>query len=265
MNEQNKNQVNELPYSLRGRRQLEAGETFNFDCRPGLSCFTRCCADVNIFLTPTDVLRLSRHLKITSTEFLDNYTLLPITKELHLPTLLLRMLDEPQKRCPFVKETGCSVYENRPWSCRMFPLAMALPPARAGVEPKPVYFLFEEDFCEGKSQKQSWTVEQWKANQGVDAWEQLAQKVSSLSLTDPRARDFRRQVFGGAFDAVPDKQGRVNLPPYLRRYANIDSQAMITGLFDHCEIWNPESWRERQERGYSDPEGRAAQFESLGI
>ena len=98
-----------------------------------------------------------------------------------------------------------------------------------------------------------------------DAWKALSEKIGALPLTDPKAREFRRQVFGGASDAVPDKQGRVNLPPYLRSYANIDNQAVITGLFDHCEIWNPESWQERQDVSHKDPEGRAAQFESLGI
>jgi DNA-binding transcriptional regulator/RsmH inhibitor MraZ len=40
---------------------------------------------------------------------------------------------------------------------------------------------------------------------------------------------------------------------------------MIIGLHDHCEIWDPAAWRESQELSHNDPEGRAAQFESLGI
>ena len=99
----------------------------------------------------------------------------------------------------------------------------------------------------------------------LEEWKALATEISALPLTDPRTREFRRQVFAGAADAVPDKQGRVKLPPFLRKYANIDNQAIITGLYDHCEIWAPEIWRERQERSHNDPEGRAAQFESLGI
>lgn len=99
----------------------------------------------------------------------------------------------------------------------------------------------------------------------IDAWKAFAQDVSALPLTNPKAREFRRQVFGGASDAVPDKQGRVNLPAYLRQYANIDKQAVITGLHDHCEIWNPEQWRELQERDLQNTEERAAQFMSLGI
>ncbi len=99
----------------------------------------------------------------------------------------------------------------------------------------------------------------------LDVWETLADKIVALPLTDPRARDFRRRVFADASHAVPDKQGRVNLPSYLREYAHIDNQAIIAGLYDHCEIWAPEIWREHQERSRSDPEGHAAQFESLGI
>lgn len=99
----------------------------------------------------------------------------------------------------------------------------------------------------------------------VDTWDELSAKIRGLPLTDPKAREFRRQVFGGAADSVPDRQGRVILAPYLREYASIDKQAVIIGLHDHCEIWNPERWRSRQQKSDEDPEGRAEQFASLGI
>lgn len=99
----------------------------------------------------------------------------------------------------------------------------------------------------------------------LDTWMELARRISGLSLTSPQAREFRRQVFGGATDTLPDKQGRVNLPPYLYEFANIDKQAVVVGLYDHCEIWNPDDWRERQERSHRDPEGRAQLFETLDL
>ncbi len=163
----------ELPYALRNRRQLSGEETFRFGCHEKLPCFTRCCGDVNIFLTPVDVLRLARRLGLSTGEFLDRHGILPITKDLHLPVVVLRMKEEPEKPCPFVGEQGCTVYEDRPWSCRMYPVGMALPPARAGVEPKPVYFLFEDDFCQGRSEAREWTVESWKANQQLGKQEEL--------------------------------------------------------------------------------------------
>jgi MraZ protein len=97
------------------------------------------------------------------------------------------------------------------------------------------------------------------------AFKELADQISEPSVTNIEAREFRREVFGGASDVVPDKQGRVILPSYLLKYAHIDNQAVIVGLFDHCEIWNPEDWRQRQERSHNDLTRRAAQFAGLDI
>jgi len=99
----------------------------------------------------------------------------------------------------------------------------------------------------------------------TDVWAELAEEIKDLPLTNPKAREFRRQVFGSAYDSVPDRQGRVIVPPTLREYANIDKQAVVIGLYDHCEIWKPEQWRERQQRSDDNPDGRAEQFASLGI
>lgn len=99
----------------------------------------------------------------------------------------------------------------------------------------------------------------------ADVWAELAQEINTLPLTDPKAREFKRQAFGGASHSVPDRQGRVILPPYLREYADLDNQAVIIGLFDHCEIWNPGRWRDRQQQSDNSPEERAVHFASLGI
>jgi uncharacterized protein len=170
----------ELPEPLRNRRRLEPGSSFCFDCNPRLSCFTHCCSDVNIVLTPADVLALSRKTGLGTGEFLDRHTLSPITKELHLPVVMLRMGEAPEKRCPFVSESGCSVYDARPWACRMYPVGMALPPARAGVPPQPVHFLFEDDFCHGREEKRTWSVEAWQRDQGMDARDDLEQGFRDL-------------------------------------------------------------------------------------
>ncbi len=166
--------IDNIHEALRGRKQIRGDETFCFECHPGLSCFTDCCSDINIMLTPVDVLRLSRRLGIGTSEFLDKHTLMPITKDLHLPVVLLKMGDDAKKKCPFVGDEGCTVYDVRPWSCRMYPLGMGIPPARAGEEPEPIYVLFEDDFCDGvKASKKEWTVDSWKNNQGVPEHEKL--------------------------------------------------------------------------------------------
>ena len=170
----------QLPEILRGRRQLSADDSFCFSCNCRLPCFTDCCADINILLTPVDVLRLSRRLGLSTTEFLAQHTLTPITRDLQLPVKMLRMGDDERRRCSFVGEEGCTVYEDRPWSCRMYPVGSALPPARAGVKPEPIYFLFEDDFCQGHGTGSDWTVRAWKSDQDVEAQEELEQGFSDL-------------------------------------------------------------------------------------
>lgn len=170
----------DLPEPLRGRRQLSADACFRFDCHPEIDCFTDCCSDVNIVLTPADVLGLARRTGLGTREFLDRHTLTPITKELHLPVVMLRMGPEPEKRCPFVCKQGCSVYDARPWACRMYPVGAALPPARPGVEPQPVHFLFEDDFCHGRRAPPTWTVAAWRRDQGVEEREELEKGFHEL-------------------------------------------------------------------------------------
>jgi Fe-S-cluster containining protein len=158
-----------LPEYLAGKRQLADGESFRFTCHPGVPCFNNCCADVNIILTPFDVLQLARHTGLHTRVFLDTYTGNPITKDLQIPMVILKMLDDDDKKCPFVGEHGCTVYEDRPWACRMYPLGMAIPPARAGVEPEPIFFVFEDDHCEGRNQSDAvaWTADRWRADQNL--------------------------------------------------------------------------------------------------
>ena len=169
-----------LPEALRNSRQLQANSSFCFDCNPKLDCFTDCCSNINILLTPADVLSLARRTGLTTREFLDRHTLKPITKDLHLPVVMLRMDDTPGKRCPFVGDKGCSVYEARPWSCRMYPVAMALPPARGGVEPEPAFFLLEDDFCHGRREQRTWTVESWQRDQHVLELEEIEKGFREL-------------------------------------------------------------------------------------
>ncbi len=181
MNEQRKDtpeQTPEVPQSampdlMKDRRRISEGETFRFGCHKGLKCFTDCCGDINILLTPIDVLRLARRLEMTTSDFLAKHTQMPVTKDLHLPVVMLKLGPEPGRRCDFVTEDGCGVYEDRPWSCRMYPLGMAIPPAQAGKETEMAHFLFEDDFCKGHGEGQEWTLDTWKADQGLENQEEI--------------------------------------------------------------------------------------------
>ncbi len=95
-------------------------------------------------------------------------------------------------------------------------------------------------------------------------WQNLAQRVSSLPLTESQARDFRRLLFSGASDDVPDRQGRVLIPQYLREYADLDGEVVVAGLNTHVEIWNPSVWAEAR-KGFESGALDAEHWATLGI
>jgi len=163
--------------------RLGADGRFRFACRPGISCFNRCCGDVNIFLSPYDVLRMKRRLGMSSREFLDQYALLPVHKEMKTPVVMLRMNDDRSKSCPFVTEAGCSIYSDRPWPCRMYPLGLAAQKDTPdGWRGERFYFLLREEVCRGFDEPQEWTVREWFDNQGIDEYDMWGEQFKELTL-----------------------------------------------------------------------------------
>jgi MraZ protein len=76
----------------------------------------------------------------------------------------------------------------------------------------------------------------------MDAWRPLAEKVAALPITDADARNFRRLVFAEAADLSLDGQGRILIPPDLRRYAGLEREALVVGVDASIEIWSPLGW-----------------------
>lgn len=98
----------------------------------------------------------------------------------------------------------------------------------------------------------------------MEEWEQLAERVSALPMTDRSARAFRRLVFANASDAIPDKQGRVLIPPGLREYAGLDGEVVVTGLNTYIEVWAPDAWGEERARVEGNG-GNIEEWAALGI
>jgi Fe-S-cluster containining protein len=168
---------------LEEQDRLGPKDTFRFRCHPGVSCFNTCCADVNIFLSPYDVLRLTERLGISSTEFLEKYTLLPVQKDMNTPVVLLKMQDNEEKSCHFLTEEGCGVYTDRPWPCRMYPVGLATSrDTEDGWRGERFYFLLKEDACQGHKEGKEWTVQEWMDDQEVDAYDEWGEAFKELSL-----------------------------------------------------------------------------------
>jgi MraZ protein len=76
-----------------------------------------------------------------------------------------------------------------------------------------------------------------------DEWRIQEQKFKAMSFTKQETRSFNRMFFSGAIDAVPDKQGRFIIPPYLKEYANVKKDAVLIGVSNRIEIWDWKNWQ----------------------
>jgi len=142
-------------------------DSFSFSCRKELECFNRCCRDINLFLTPYDILRIKRRLKIPSHEFLKTYTLPLFPAEVGHPVILMKMLPDETRNCPFVGDEGCMIYDDRPWSCRSFPLEPV------SGSPDPEFELVKRDFCLGFCSNKNHSVRKWRDTQNMSFYEEM--------------------------------------------------------------------------------------------
>ena len=165
--------------------RLTREDSFAFGCHPGVSCFGECCGDVNIVLTPYDVLRLKNCLGLTSEEFLEKHTILPFSKDQRIPAPLLRMGENDKKSCLFLdlEKGGCTVYEDRPWACRMYPLGYAKSGEAEGREEE-FWFLMEEKGCQGFAETTTQNVGEWISGQGIEEYDEWGEKYRQLAVDD---------------------------------------------------------------------------------
>jgi division/cell wall cluster transcriptional repressor MraZ len=70
-----------------------------------------------------------------------------------------------------------------------------------------------------------------------EAWYKLLSMLEALPFTDPSARSFRRQVFGGAADFKITGSHRITVPAYLREYAGLSRNVIISGAGAFAEMW----------------------------
>ncbi len=173
-------------------KRLTSKSTFQFRCHKDVGCFTQCCRDINIILTPYDIIRLKNRLGLPSQEFLAIYTEPEILEKTGLPVVTLKLLEEENapeapKSCPFVRDEGCIVYEDRPTTCRYYPLGVASMSFKEEEGDDEFYFFVHEPHCLGFEEETNWTVADFREDQGVDEYDRINAEWTDLVV---RKRSF---------------------------------------------------------------------------
>ena len=180
-------------------RKYQLDSKFTFACNKGMKCYTHCCSAINIILTPYDIIRMKNRLGLTSDQFLAIYTKPEMLSRTKLPVATLKMLDDANQSCPFITPEGCAIYEDRPLSCRYYPLGTAAFREQE-IEPtgEDFYFMVREAHCFGFESDKEWTVAEWRRDQGVEPYDEINKGWMELML--------RKKSFG--FEAELSEQSK---------------------------------------------------------
>lgn len=193
---------------LEHARQTSPDHRFCFACHPGISCFTECCRELDLALTPYDVLRLKRCLGISSGTFLDTYVVMEWDEPQIFPVCYLTMVDDGRARCVFVSQDGCSVYPDRPGSCRAYPVGRGAARLEDGSMAESL-ILLSEPHCRGFEETTTQLVRDYLTDQGLPQYNQYNDALLPL-LQHPLVQT-------GQF-----KPSRVQLDQYLLALYDLD-------------------------------------------
>jgi hypothetical protein len=127
-------------------KKYTAESRFRFACHKGKECYTHCCSDLNIILTPYDIIRMKNKLNLTCDQFLAIYTKPELLSRTRLPVPTLKMLDD-------VQPTG-----------------------------EDFYLMVRESHCLGFEADKEWTVGQWRENQGIEPYDEINHSWMELML-----------------------------------------------------------------------------------
>jgi len=96
-------------------------------------------------------------------------------------------------------------------------------------------------------------------------WQELADKLVNLPLSQANSRAFVRLMLSGASDVDLDSQGRVLIPDYLRKYAGLNKSTKIIGVYNRMEIWDDAAWEQYKTKSEGSSEEIAERMADLGI
>ncbi len=166
--------------------RLYPGEMFSFLCHNRVSCFTHCCRELELALTPYDVLRLRLATGLSSTELHDRYIIEELDPEDVFPRYYLTMVDDGKASCVFVNARGCQIYRHRPGACRTYPLGRGTRREQDRVSEQ--FILLREAHCQGFQEKAVHTVESFMKSQELEPFNRFNDRLTAITQ-HPQIKD----------------------------------------------------------------------------
>ncbi|HZA53896.1 MAG TPA: division/cell wall cluster transcriptional repressor MraZ [Candidatus Udaeobacter sp.] len=76
----------------------------------------------------------------------------------------------------------------------------------------------------------------------LDEWLRLEEEIRKKPKFERKMVMFQNYYLGGACECAVDKQGRILIPPLLRKYADLKRDVVLIGALEKFRIWDQEAW-----------------------
>ncbi len=169
--------------------QLWLDDQFRFNCHKGIACFNKCCENIDILLTPWDIVRIARHFGVTTREAIDRYTTDAQLDGQGMPGLKLRRR-EGSAACINLTPEGCGIYADRPAACRYYALGSVAMRRKDSPAVEDSFFVVKEAHCLGHAEPVTQTIREYRRDQGIEpydaanrAWREIVLKKRSSGPT----------------------------------------------------------------------------------
>jgi MraZ protein len=96
-------------------------------------------------------------------------------------------------------------------------------------------------------------------------WQKLAEKLSNLPISQRDPRGFSRLMLAGASEVDLDTLGRVLVPDYLKKYAQLKKNVVIAGVYNRLEIWDQARWNMFKSQSEKEVDNIAERLGELGV
>jgi transcriptional regulator MraZ len=95
-------------------------------------------------------------------------------------------------------------------------------------------------------------------------WAVLAERISALPMAQSDSRSFSRLILSGATQVQFDSLGRILVPEYLKQYAGLSREVVVTGVHTRLELWDKSAWNQYKTKLEKNGDAIAQKLGDLG-
>lgn len=172
----------------------DVNDTFKFHCK---QCGKCCINREDILMSPLDLFKASRELKITPVDFVNLYCETYLGSTSRMP--IVRLLPKGSiKRCPLLQDRKCMIHNSKPAVCAMYPLGRAVRFDKDAFEkyelpPINIEYIINPIECGDDSETHS--VKEWLESFGIPIDDEYFIKwQSTISYLSPRIQKLEKEL-----------------------------------------------------------------------